>query len=94
LASGEFTPIEAQKLLAELENIRREYMVLRERRTAVKEWDPLLGRLDDLEMEVKRVRAPNLEESMTQESRIDEGITAGRLRRIKGREFLLRLDAI
>jgi hypothetical protein len=57
LASGEFTPIEAQNLLAELENISREYMVLRERRITVKERDPLLGRLDDLEMEDKRVRA-------------------------------------
>ena len=102
LASGELTPIEAQNLLAELENIHREYMVLRERRTTVKEWDPLLGRLDDLEREVKRVRAQpsridetRIEDRMiVLQSRIDEGIMAGRLTRIQGREFLLHLDAI
>ena len=33
LASGELTPNEAQNLLAKLENIRRDYTVLRERRT-------------------------------------------------------------
>src|SRR4030043_1885291 len=64
LASGELNPNEAQNLLAKLENIRRDYTVLRERRTTAEEWDPLLGRLDDLEREVSRVR--------TQPSRIDE----------------------
>jgi uncharacterized protein YlaN (UPF0358 family) len=61
LASGEITPNEAQNLLAKLENIRREYTVLRERRTTAEEWDPLLGLTGC---------APNLQESMRQESRI------------------------
>jgi hypothetical protein len=102
LASGELTPNEAQNLLAKLEDIRREYTVLRERRTTAEEWDPLLGRLDDLEREVNRVRAQpsridetRIEDRMIAlQRRIDEGITAGRLTRIQGREFQLRLDAI
>src|SRR4030066_429407 len=102
LASGELNPNEAQNLLAKLENIRREYTVLRERRTTAEEWDPLLGRLDDLEREVNRVRAQpsridetRIEDRMIAlQRRIDEGITAGRLTRIQGREFQVRLDAI
>ncbi|MFH1741692.1 MAG: hypothetical protein ABIH23_22020 [bacterium] len=102
LASGELTPIEAHNLLAKLENIRREYTVLRERRTTAEEWDPLLGRLDDLEREVNRVRTQpsridetRIEDRMIAlQRRIDEGITAGRLTRIQGREFQVRLDAI
>jgi uncharacterized protein YlaN (UPF0358 family) len=80
LASGELAPNEAQNLLGKLENIRREYTVLRERRTTAEEWDPLLGRLDDLEREVNRVRA--------QPSRIDET-------RIEDRMIVLqrRIDA-
>jgi uncharacterized protein YlaN (UPF0358 family) len=102
LASGELTPNEAQNLLAKLENIRREYTVLRERRTTAEEWDPILGRLDDLEREVNRVRAQpsridetRIEDRMIAlQRRLDEGITAGRLTRVQGREFQLRLDAI
>ena len=102
LASGELTPNEAQNLLAKLENIRRDYMVLRERRTTAEEWDPLLGRLDDLEREVNKIRAQpskidetRIEDRMIAlQRRIDEGITAGRLARVQGREFQLRLDAI
>ncbi len=102
LASGELTPNEAQNLLAKLENIRREYTVLRERRTMAEEWDPLLGRLDDLEREVNRVRAQpsridetRIEDRMiVLQRRIDEGIMAGRLTRVQGREFQLRLDSI
>jgi uncharacterized protein YlaN (UPF0358 family) len=102
LASGELTPNEAQNLLAKLENIRREYTVLRERRTTAEEWDPLLGRLDDLEREVNRVRAQpsridetRIEDRMiVLQRRLDEGMMAGRLTRVQGREFQVRLDAI
>jgi len=102
LASGELAPNEAQNLLAKLENIRREYTVLREKRTMAEEWDPLLGRLDDLEREVNRVRAQpsridetRIEDRMiVLQRRIDEGIMAGRLARVQGREFQLRLDSI
>jgi|APIni6443716594_1056825.scaffolds.fasta_scaffold340670_2 hypothetical protein len=102
LAAGELTPNEAQNLLAKLENIRREYTVLRERNTTAEEWDPLLGRLDDLEREVKNVRAQpsridetRIEDRMiVLQRRIDEGIMAGRLTRVQGRDFQLRLDSI
>ena len=102
LASGELTPNEAQNLLARLENIRRDYTVLRDRRTTQEEWDPLLGRLDDLERDVGRVRAQpsridetRIEDRMIAlQRRIDEGIMAGRLTRVQGREFQLRLDSI
>ena len=102
LASGELTPNEAQNLLARLENIRRDYTVLRDRRTMQEEWDPLLGRLDDLERDVGRVRAQpsridetRIEDRMIAlQRRLDEGMTAGRLTRVQGREFQLRLDAI
>ena len=102
LASGEFTPNEAQNLLSKLEIIRKDYTVLRERRTTQEEWYPLLGRLDDLEREVGRVRAQpsridetRIEDRMIAlQRRIDEGIMAGRLTRVRGREFQLRLDSI
>jgi len=102
LAAGELTPNEAQNLLVKLEDIRRDYTVLRDRRTTAEEWDPLLGKLDDLEREVNRVRAQpsRIDETRIEDRmiglqrRIDEGITAGRLTRIQGREFQLRLDAI
>jgi uncharacterized protein YlaN (UPF0358 family) len=102
LASGELTPNEAQNLLAKLENIRREYTVLRDRRTTQDEWEPVLGRLDDLEREVNRVRAQpsRIDETRIEDRiiglqrRLDEGITAGRLTRVQGRELQVRLDAI
>ena len=102
MASGELTPNEAQNLLAKLEDIRRDYTALREKRTTAEEWDPLLGRLDDLEREVNRVHAQpsridetRIEDRMIAlQRRLDEGITAGRLTRVQGREFQLRLDAI
>jgi chromosome segregation ATPase len=102
LASGELNPNEARSLLAKLENIRREYTVLRERMTTAEEWDPLLGRLDDLEREVNRVRAqpPRIDETRIEDRmivlqrRIDEEIMAGRVTRLQGREFQVRLDSI
>src|SRR3972149_6146311 len=57
LGSGELTPKEAQNFLTKLDNLRRDYTVLRERMTTQQEWAPLLTNLDDLEGEVKRVRA-------------------------------------
>jgi hypothetical protein len=102
LASGELTPNEAQNLLAKLEYIRRDYTVLRERRTTQEEWEPLLGKLDDLEREVKGVRAypsrideTRIEDRMIAlQRRIDEGVMIGRLTRVQGREFQWRLDDI
>jgi hypothetical protein len=75
---------------------------LRERRTTKEEWEPLLVKLDDLEREVDSARAQpsRIDETTTEDRmialqrRLDEGITAGRLTRVQGREFQLRLDAI
>ncbi|RPI77386.1 MAG: hypothetical protein EHM45_09295 [Desulfobacteraceae bacterium] len=102
LAAGELTSNETQHLLIKLENIRRDYTVLRERRTTQEEWNPLFGRLDELEKEVSQLRAQpsriedtKIEDRMIAlQRRLDEGITAGRLTRVQGREFQLRLDAI
>ena len=99
LASGELSPNEAQNLLAKLENIRREYTVLRDRRTTAEEWDPLLGRLDDLEREVSKVRAQpsridetRIEDRMiVLQRRIDEGIMAGRLARCPGKGLSIKI---
>jgi len=102
LALGEITPNEAQNLLAKLENLRKEYTVLRERRTLAGEWDPFLGRLNDIENEVSKVRAQpsRIDETKIEDRmivfqrRINEGIMAGRLTRVQGRELQLRLDTI
>ena len=69
LASGEFTPNEAQNLLAKLENIRRDYTVLRERRTTQEEWNPSLGDWT-IWRGMLAGYAPSPQESMRQESRI------------------------
>ena len=102
LGSGELTPNESQNFVAKLDNLRRDYTVLRERTTTQEEWVPLLTKLEDLEKEVKRVRAypsrideTRLEDRMiVLQRRIDDGILIGKLQRIQGREFQLRLDDI
>ena len=102
LGSGELTSMEAQNFLAKLDNLRRDYTVLRERMTTQAEWAPLLTKLEDMEKEVKVVRAypsrideTRLEDWMiVLQRRIDDGILIGRLPRAQGREFQLRLDDI
>ncbi len=102
LGSGELTPNESQNFVAKLDNLRRDYAVLRERTTTQAEWVPLLTKLEDLEKEVKRVRAypsrideTRLEDRMiVLQRRIDDGILIGKLPRVQGREFQLRLDDI
>ena len=102
LAAGELTPNEGQNLLARLENIRRDYMSLRERSSTQEEWESLLARVDDLEREVNRqlaypsrVDEIRIEDKMiTLQRRIDEGRMTGRFTRIQAREFQARLDAI
>ena len=87
------------------ENLRisaESYTVLKDRRTTQDEWEPLLGRLDDLEREVGRVHAQpsridetRIEDRMVAlQRRLDEEITAGRLTHVQGRELQVRLDAI
>jgi len=102
LGSGELTPNESQNFVAKLDNLRRDYTVLRERTTTQEEWVPLLTKLEDMEKEVKVVRAypsrideTRLEDRMiVLQRRIDDGILIGRLPRAQGREFQLRLDDI
>ncbi len=102
LGSGELTPNEARNFVTKLDNLRRDYTVLRERKTTQEEWIPLITKLDDLEGEVKRVRAypsrideTKLEDWMiVVQRKIDDGILIGKLPRVQGREFQLRLDDI
>jgi hypothetical protein len=102
LGSGELTPNESQAFLTKLDNLRRDYTVLRERKTTQKEWDPLIATLNELEEEVKKVRAypsrideTRLEDWMiVLQRKIDDGMLIGRLPRVRGREFQLRLDEV
>ena len=53
------------------------------------------GRLTGYAPQPSRIDETRIEDRMIAlQRRIDEGITAGRLTRIQGREFQLRLDAI
>jgi len=102
LKTGALTPNQAQVLLAKLEDIRRDYSLLRDRPSSRDEWERLLNRLDVLENETDRALAhPTRIETMrvedriiTLQRRIDHGRVTGRLTRAQGREFQLRLDAI
>ena len=102
LGSGELTPNESQAFMTKLDNLRRDYTVLRERKTTQKEWDPLIATLNELEEEVKKVRAypsrideTRLEDWMiVLQRKIDDGMLIGRLPRVRGREFQLRLDEV
>ena len=102
LEVGELTPNEGQILLARLENIRKDYTVLRERSSTQEEWESLLARVDDLEREVNRQLAyPSRVDEIRIEDRmiilqrkIDEGRMTGRFTRMQAREFQARLDAI
>ncbi|MCZ7624379.1 MAG: hypothetical protein M5U24_18210 [Candidatus Kuenenia sp.] len=102
LGSGELTHNEAQTFLIKLDNLRRDYTVLRERKTTQKEWDPLIATLNELEGEVKKVRAypsrideTRLEDWMiVLQRKIDDGMLIGRLPRVRGRDFQLRLDEV
>ena len=102
LKTGVLTPNQAQIFLARLEDIRRDYNVLRDRASSREEWERLLMRLDTLSDEVNRALAypPRIDESriddriITLQRRIDEGRVSGRLPRPEGREFQVRLDAI
>ncbi len=102
LGSGELTPNESQAFMTKLDNLRRDYTVLRERKTTQKEWDPLIATLNELEGEVKKVRAypsrideTRLEDWMiVLQRKIDDGMLIGRLPRVRGRDFQLRLDEV
>lgn len=102
LKTGALTPSQAQIFLARLEDIRRDYNLLRERMTTREEWERLLMRLDTLEDEVNRALTypPRFDETRIEDRivglqrRIDDARLSGRLPRPEGREFQVRLDAI
>jgi hypothetical protein len=102
LKTGVLTPNQAQIFLARLEEIRRDYNLLRERVSTREEWERLLMRLDTLENEVNRslTYPPRIDETRIEDRiialqrRIDEARISGRLPRPEGREFQVRLDAI
>ncbi len=102
LKTNRLTPNQAQIFLARLEEIRRDYNLLRERVSTREEWERLLMRLDTLENEVNRALTypPRIDETRIEDRiisvqrRIDEGRISGRLPRPEGRDFQVRLDAI
>ena len=102
LKTGALTPEQAQIFLAKLEDIRRDYLLLREKNVYRDEWESLLGRLDVLDADVNRalarppkVEIPPLEDRLiVLQRRIDDARTTGRVTLTEAREFQVRLDAI
>src|SRR3972149_7946186 len=100
LGSGELTPNEAQAFLIKLDNLRRDYTVLRERKTTQKEWEPLIATLYELEGEVKKVRAYPSRIDETQfsdrmfllQQTIGNGLGSGELTPNESQAFMAKLD--
>ena len=102
LKTGTMPPAPAQVHLARLEDIRRDYRVLRDKMTYRNEWDSFFQRLDLLEAEINkdlvrpaRTELPRVEDRIIQvQRRIDDGRSTGRLTSAEARDFQARLDAI
>jgi hypothetical protein len=102
LKTNAMTPAMAQDHLARLEDIRRDYRVLRDKMSYREEWDSFFRRLDLFEAEVNkdlarpaRIESPRVEDRIIQlQRRIDDGRSAGRLTSVEARDFQVRLDAI
>jgi hypothetical protein len=102
LKTGAMPPAPAQIHLARLEDIRRDYRVLRDKMTYRNEWDSFFQRLDLLEAEINkdlvrpaRMELPRVEDRIIQlQRRIDDGRSTGRLTSAEARDFQVRLDAI
>ncbi len=102
LKTGALTPNQAQIFLAKLEDIRKDYLVLRERNVYREEWESLLRRLDVLDDEINRalarpprVEIPSIEDRLVVlQRRIDDARVTGRLTQTEAREFQVRLDTI
>src|SRR3990172_4216443 len=96
------TPEQAQIFLAKLEDVRRDYLLLREKNVYRDAWESLLGRLDVLDSDVNRalarppkVKIPPLEDRLiVLQRRIDDARTTRRVTLTEAREFQVRLDAI
>jgi hypothetical protein len=95
-------PALAQDHLAKLEDIRRDYKVLRDKMAYREEWDSFFRRLDLFESEVNkdlgrpaRMELPRIEDRfISLQRRIDDGRSTGRLAPAEARDFQARLDAI
>jgi hypothetical protein len=102
LKTNAMTPAHAQDHLARLEDIRRDYRVLRDKMAYREEWDGFFRRLDLFEAEVNkdlvrpaRVELPRVEDRIISlQRRIDDGRSTGRLTSAEARDFQSRLDAI
>ncbi len=102
LKTGALTPEKGQYFLARLEDIRRDYVELKERYAYRDEWESLLGRLDVLEGEINSSLAypETLERTaigdrlIAVQRRIDDYRIMRRLSETEAREFQVRLDAI
>lgn len=88
--------------MAKLEDIRRDYLVLREKNVYRDEWESLLGRLDVLDADVNTALAcpPRVEmhpiddRLIVLQRRIDDVRITERATQTEAREFQVRLDAI
>jgi hypothetical protein len=102
LKTGALTPAPAQVHLARLEDIRRDYRVLRDKMSYREEWDSFFRRLDQFEAEVNkdlgrpaRMELPRVEDRIISlQRRIDDGRRAGRWTSAESSDFQARLDAI
>lgn len=104
LKSGALTPAQAQAHLARLEDLRREYRMLRDKPTYREEWDTFFRRLQLFEDEINRdlvrparidVPPPRIEDRfIAVQRRIDDARATGRLGPAEGRDYQARLDTI
>ena len=102
LKTGALTANQARDHLARLEEIRREYRVLRDKPAYREEWDSFFRRLSVFEDDVNRdlvrparIELPRIEDRIIAvQRRIDDAKASGRLTPTEGRDFQARLDAI
>lgn len=104
LKTGALTPAQAQAHLARLEDLRREYRMLRDKPTYREEWDSFFRRLQLFEDEMNRdvaypsridVPPPRIDDRIIAvQRRIDDARATGRLTPAQGRDYQARLDAI
>jgi hypothetical protein len=102
LKTGALTTEDAQIFLGRLEDIRRDYLALIDKRVYRNDWDELMGRIDVLEDEINKAMAlpPRLEGSViedqliTLQRRIDDARMSGRLTGTEAEAFQDRLSFI
>jgi len=102
LKTGALTAEEAQIFLGKLENIRRDYLALRDQYVYREDWKRLLGRLDVLEDEVNiaLARPPRIEGRVIEDRLIsiqrslDDARINRRLTQREAEGFQGRLDSI